>query len=122
MELFDSNKKKGNRNKPHSILPLKELIKALDEKGIKYDEGEISDAYLPLEDVKACLDNEESIYLKGIPNQRSCPLCGKASEDLIWFNFRSPKWTWDKLMGCGGPMSICPDCGCLVDFLCFIQN
>lgn len=103
------------------LLPFEELIKALDEKGIEYDKSEVADPYFPLEDVEACLDSEQ-LFLKEASNHKKCPLCGKPSEELKWFYFKSPQWTWEKLMGRAGPMSICPDCGCIVEFECFLLN
>ena len=104
------------------LLPIEDLIKALNEKGIEYDEGDISDAYFPLEEVEACLDTEQSAKMTAVPNHRFCPLCGKPSEKLKWIYFDSPKWTWENLCGRCGPMSICPDCGCLVEFICILMN
>lgn len=100
------------------LLSLEDIIKALDEKGIEYDKREIEYPYFPLEDVEACLNNET----EPSANQLPCPLCGKPSEELKWIHFKSPKWTRENLMGRGGPMSICPECGCIVEFQCFIMN
>ncbi len=106
------------KSKTIKLLPFEDLKKALDEKGTEYNEGEIEEPYYPLEDVEACLDTEEIAK----PNHQSCPLCGKPSEELKWIYFRSPTWTWQELCGRAGPMSICPDCGCLVEFICAIMN
>jgi hypothetical protein len=111
------------------LLPIEDLIKALDEKGIEYNRGEIEDAYFPLKDVEACMDGCRSFIkhlsdrrLEDKANHRPCPLCGKPSEELKWIYFDSPKWTWENLMGRAGPMSICPDCGCIVEFIRVILN
>lgn len=109
------------------LLPYEDLIKALKEKGIEYDEREIEEAYFPLEDVEACLKECQSSkisdrHLEDYTNCRPCPLCGKPSEELEWIYFESPKWTWDNMMGQAGTLSICPDCGCLVEFNCLIRN
>ena len=48
--------------KENGLLPLEDLIKALDEKGIEYDKREISDAYFPLKDVEACLNDTNSSF------------------------------------------------------------
>ena len=104
------------------LLSLDELKKALDEKGIEYDEWEIKEAYFPLKDVEACMNSEKSEGMIAEPNHRPCPLCGKPSEELKWIYFDSPGWTWQQLCGRSGPMSICPDCGCLVEFVCHIMN
>lgn len=108
------------------ILSKEELIKALDEKGIEYDRNQIEDAYFPLEDVKEFLDNDKTpcpgFKMKDLTNHLPCPLCGKPSEELHWFWFDSPRWTWENLMGSEGHMSICPDCRCLVEFICVLYN
>ena len=112
------------------LLPFEDLKKALDEKGIEYDEWEIKRPYFPLEDVEACMNDCESTFIKIISeryledkaNHRPCPLCGKPSEELKWICFSSPKRTWQNLCGRGGPMTICPDCGCIVEFICVLMN
>ena len=108
------------------ILSKEELIRALDEKGIEYDRNLITDAYFPLEDVKECLDNDKTpcpgFKMKDLTNHLPCPLCGKPSEELKWFWFESPRWTWANLMGRAGHMSLCPDCRCLVEFICVLYN
>ena len=108
--------------KEKGLLPLEDLIKALDEKGIEYDKREISDAYFPLKDVEACLDSELSKKMGIIPNRLPCPLCGKPSEELKWICFESPKWTWEKCLGTAGPLSICPDCRCIVEYIMCLIN
>lgn len=100
------------------LLPFEELIKALDARGAEYDKHELEESYFPLEDVEACMNNVVTTR----PDSRPCPLCGKRSDELKWIIFRSPKWTWEKLMGTSGPMSICPDCGCIVEYTCLIMN
>ena len=75
-------------------------------------------AIFPWDDVNTCME-------KKIParhNHLSCPFCGKASENLVWIDFRSPSWTWRKLCGRGGPLSICPECHCQVEFICEVMN
>lgn len=108
------------------LLSQEELIKALDDKGIEYDRKQIDDAYFPLKDVEACLNEEEkpilAMKVKDYPNHRPCPLCGKPSEELKWIWFDSPKLTWENLMGRAGDMSICSDCRCIVEFICVILN
>jgi hypothetical protein len=110
------------KSKTIKLLPFEDLKKALNEKGIEYDERDISDAYYPLKDVEACFDTEMSAKMTAVPNHRFCPLCGKPSEELKWIYFDSPKWRWENLCGRCGPMSICPDCGCLVEFICILMN
>jgi hypothetical protein len=118
------------KSKKIKLLPLEALKKALDERGIEYDDMEIKRPYFPLEDVEACLyDTTPSFirhlsatYIKDNANRRACPLCGKPSEELKWISFISSKRSWQNLSGRGGPMSICPDCGCLVEFIRIIMN
>ena len=112
----------GKNSKTIKLLPIEDLIKALKEKGIEYDEWDIKEAYYPLKEVEACFDTEMSAKMTAVPNHRSCPLCGKPSENLKWIYFDSPGWTWQQLCGRAGPMSICPDCGCLVEFICLLMN
>ena len=114
------------------LLPLEDLINALDEKGVNYDEREIREAYFPLKDVETCMNDcgsefikllsEDYLKDKGKANRRPCPLCGKPSEELKWITFNSPQRTWQNLCGRGGPMSICQDCGCIVEFICVVLN
>ena len=110
------------KSKTIKLLPFEDLKKALKDKGVEYDEWDIRKAYYPLEDVEACLDTEKSAKMTAVPNHRFCPLCGKPSEELKWIYFDSPKWRWENLCGRCGPMSICPDCGCLVEFICILMN
>lgn len=102
------------------LLPLEDLINALEEKGIEYDRGDIANAYFPLKDVKVCMNSE--VEVSEMMHSRSCPLCGKPSKELKWIYFRSPEWTWKNLCGWAGPLSICPDCGCLVEFIMHMMS
>lgn len=72
----------------------------------------------PWDDVNKCLDKK----IPALANHLSCPICGKASEDLVWINFNSPEWTWDNYCGRYGPLSICPKCHYQVEFLCMIMS
>ena len=121
LEQFDKNVPKRSLV-DIKLLSFKDLKTALDKKGIAYDEWEIRKPYFPLKDVEACLNTEKSDEMIAEPNHRPCPLCGKPSEDLKWIYFDSPTWTWQNLCGRAGPMSICPDCGCLVEFKIHIMN
>ncbi len=47
---------------------------------------------------------------------KSCPGCGKGPDDLAWFYFESPAWTWEKLCGQAGWMTVCDACHLQVDF------
>ena len=78
----------------------------------------ILSAIFPWDDIKACIDKK----IPARSNHLSCPFCGKASEELEWINFNSPAWTWQKRCGRQGPLSICPDCHCQVEFICEIMN
>lgn len=112
------------------LLPFEDLKKALDEKGVEYEEWELRKPYFPLKDVEACMNDCESNFIKHLSkrylddkaNHRPCPLCCKPSEELKWICFSTPQWTWKNWMGRGGTMSICPDCGCIVEFKCLIRN
>ena len=72
----------------------------------------------PWNDVEACMDKLIDVRSNCIP----CPICGKPSEDLLWIHFRSPLWTWKRLCGCEGALSICPDCHWQIEFLCESMN
>ena len=72
----------------------------------------------PWEDVKACMDKK----IPARANHLSCPFCGKTSENLEWIKFKSPTWTWQQLCGRRGPLSMCPDCHCQVEFICEVMN
>jgi len=118
----DTNSKITSNMHQIKLLPFEELIKNLDEKGIEYDKWELEKAYFPLKDVEACMNSEKTAKMTPFSNLRACPLCGKPSEELKWIWFKSPQWTWQKLCGRAGPMSICPDCGCIVEFKLHIMN
>lgn len=72
----------------------------------------------PWDDVKACMDNK----IPARTNRLSCPICGKPSEELLWIDFCSPSRTWAQLCGREGPLSICPDCQCQVEFICEMMS
>ena len=72
----------------------------------------------PWENVKACMDKK----IPARANHLSCPFCGRTSEKLEWIEFNSPTWTWRQLCGRRGPLSICPDCHCQVEFICEVMN
>ena len=74
----------------------------------------------PWDDVKVCFDNQ--IDANKFHNHKACPKCGRRSENLAWIEFRSPKWTWEKLAGRQGPLSICPHCKIQVEFITEIMN
>lgn len=81
----------------------------------------------PWEDVDACGHNNLFFkafgqVLKNDNKHKSCPQCGKPSEQLRWIWFSSPSWTWDNFMGQAGYMSICDKCHRQVDFICVMRN
>jgi len=78
------------------------------------------DTHFPWTDVIACFN-------KGLPSKNfkghdKCPKCGRNSEELVWIELNSPKWTWEKLCGRQGPLSICPTCRIQVEFITEIMN
>lgn len=72
----------------------------------------------PWKDVEACMHEVRT----PLPNHLTCPICGKKSEDLDWIYFSSPDWTWEKMCGSAGLMSICKDCHCQVEFILESMN
>jgi tetratricopeptide (TPR) repeat protein len=74
----------------------------------------------PWSDVMDCLS--EKLDNNNFKEKHSCPKCGLRSQQLIWIQFKSPQWTWEKLCGRKGPLSICPKCRIQVQFICFIMN
>ena len=72
------------------------------------------------EDVLACLNKRlDSAKFK---EHTPCPKCNMTSENLIWIEFSSSKWTWRNRCGRQGPLSICPSCNIQVQFSCEIMN
>jgi len=47
-----------------------------------------------------------------------CPCCGCPGEQLSWFYFSSPPWTWQHLCGRKGYMAVCDKCHVQVEFMC----
>jgi len=47
---------------------------------------------------------------------RPCPECGTPAEQLAWFYFESPEWTWRNLFGRAGWMVACDPCRRQTDF------
>ena len=52
------------KSKKIKLLPLEALKKALDERGIEYDDMEIKRPYFPLEDVEACLYDTTPSFIR----------------------------------------------------------
>lgn len=55
-------------------------------------------------------------------NARHCPGCNRAPADLTSIYFSSPPWTWQKLCGRAGWLTICRPCHLQVDFFLTIMN
>lgn len=93
-------------------------MKRINKKEFNPDES--YETHFPWEDVKACMN----MTLNGnkFKNRESCTKCELESENLIWINFKSPKWTWEHLCGRQGPLSICPNCKIQVEFILEILN
>ncbi len=56
-----------------------------------------------------------------------CPKCVaegelESSDNLVWVYFRSPDWTWRKMCGREGYLSICTKHKRQVDFICTRMN
>ena len=45
-----------------------------------------------------------------------CPACGAVADELAWFYFRSPPWTWEHLCGCEGVVVYCDHCNGVVAY------
>lgn len=84
----------------------------------------------PKEHVNECRDDDilqsehnwESVKDKYLENADGCPSCGCDAEELSWFYFSSPKWTWEHLCGSEGWMAVCDHCDLQVNFFCLIRN
>ena len=68
----------------------------------------------PWGDVNECMNDKIEPLACHLP----CPICGMPSEKLLWIYFDSPAWTWEKLCGRAGKLSICSDCHSQVEFIC----
>lgn len=51
-----------------------------------------------------------------------CPYCGKKSEELLWYSFKSLPDTWRKLRGREGKLVVCPNCHRPIVFGCEVMN
>ena len=51
-----------------------------------------------------------------------CPYCGKKSEELLWYSFKSLPDTWRKLRGREGKLVVCPNCHRPLVFGCEAMN
>ena len=52
----------------------------------------------------------------------TCPKCSRSEDELVWFYFRSPEWTWKTLCGRAGWLAVCDPCQTQVDFVIEIMN
>ena len=68
----------------------------------------------PWGDVNECMNDK----IEPLAGHLPCPICGMPSEKLLWIHFDSPAWTWEKLCGRAGKLSICSDCHSQVEFIC----
>lgn len=93
------------------------------EEKTKILEGELdNETIFPWDDVNACIDTECLPIFRSLGENKPCPICGTPSDKLKWIEFRSPQWTWDNLMGRGGPLSICEKCHKQVEFIRIFMN
>lgn len=90
----------------------------LDLKNFKPDTS-IEPEY-PWDDVQACFGT--ILPRANFKGNQSCPNCGLNAEQLIWIDFRSPRWTWKNLCGVQGPLSICPECKIQVELITKSRN
>ena len=51
-----------------------------------------------------------------------CPYCGKKSEELLWYSFKSLPDSWRKLRGREGKLAVCPNCHRPIVFGCECMN
>ena len=51
-----------------------------------------------------------------------CPRCSRPGDQLTWFFFRSPAWTWRSLCGRAGWIAVCDACRHQVTFSCTVMN
>lgn len=93
------------------------------------DDADGDEDQYPWEDVDKARHNQR-LQRKHPPSEadkyrataKPCPKCGKASADLVWFYFESPKWTWENLCGRAGWMTVCDTCHVQVDFFLEVMN
>jgi hypothetical protein len=78
------------------------------------------DGEFPKRDVFDCIKNK--LDREEFKFRLPCPICNTASEDLLWIKFSSPPYTWSKLMGTEGSLSICEKCMIEVDYLQTAMN
>jgi hypothetical protein len=93
---------------------------------------EMKRGYFPWDDVEKCRNTAVSIgappaILTLRPHQRKesyakgahpCPFCGRQADQLTWIYFVSPEWTWQKLCGRAGWLTVCDTCHAQINFFC----
>jgi hypothetical protein len=52
----------------------------------------------------------------------TCPKCSRSEDELVWFYFRSPEWTWKNLCGRAGWLAVCDPCRTQAAFFIEIMN
>lgn len=67
----------------------------------------------PWEDVEPCLDN----YPETLRSR--CPICWHQKKKIY---FCSPRWTWERLCGRAGWLTVCEHCKTQFDFDCESMN
>jgi hypothetical protein len=91
--------------------------------------GDPGEHQFPREDVEKARQNQrlqrshppaEADTYRG--TAKPCPKCGRSTNELAWFYFESPKWTWDNLCGRAGWMTVCDSCRVQVDFFLEVMN
>ena len=51
-----------------------------------------------------------------------CPHCSRSGDQLAWFYFSSPAFTWEHLCGRAGWMAVCDECHHQVVFVGVIMS
>lgn len=83
--------------------------------------------FFPWEDVEAAernsqLQSQHPLHPEFPRDGIACPGCGTASEQLTWFYFSSPDWTWRRLCGRAGWIAVCKPCRMQVNFVLEMMN
>ena len=59
---------------------------------------------------------------KYLSKARACPKCQTPADQLEWFYFSSPEWTWTNLCGREGWAVVCLKCRVQVGFFCEMMS
>ncbi|MFK5921549.1 MAG: hypothetical protein QM496_05175 [Verrucomicrobiota bacterium] len=87
--------------------------------------------FMPWEDVDRCRKDKriqtgriavETVATFKADAEATCLECGKVSDELQWFYFRSPAFTWKHLCGRKGVMVVCDNCRRQVAFFLTIMS